>query len=208
MTHTHRLAGILAVAGTTIVLAGCGGESTPKAPTTARSATTATVPPATTVDTSVDIGGPNPFAASSPWNTPVQSLGRSRYSDRMIREAALQPVHRSDQTRLQKRDTTKNLAINLQGWTPGVYPVGAGEPVTLICRQDPCGLKGDAPPRTLRLGNDLVADSAHDGWIVLVDQSTDTVWDLWRARRVGSTVSFEFVRKWSLDGEGVEPGRF
>lgn len=202
----HRLAGALAVAGTILLLAGCGGESEDRTPatttTTARTATT-TTPRETAVDTTTDLGGVNPFAASSPWNTPVQSLDRAPASSTMIRQAAQQPVREEDQTVLQRKGSFKNLAINLTGWAPGVYPVGSGEPVTLICRQNPCGAKGDLPPKTLRLGNDLVSDSGHDGWIVLVDQSTDTAWDLWRARRVGNTLSFEFVRKWSLEGDGV-----
>lgn len=209
MTHTHRIAGTLAVVGASVVLAGCG-ESKPKTPvaetattTGPRPATRTTVPAATTIDTTVDFGGVNPFAASSPWNTPVQSLERSRTSNSMINEAAEQPVFREDQTRLQAKPENKNLAINLKGWAPGVYPVGAGEPVTLVCRQDPCGRVGDSIPREMRLGNDLQADSAHDGWLVLVDQSTNTAYDLWRARRVGSTLSFEFFRKWTLDGDGV-----
>jgi hypothetical protein len=203
ISPSHRLAGILAIAGTMLLLAGCGGESKSKSGTTTTTARTSTAPAATAVNTRDDLGGVNPFAASSPWNTPVQSLERAETSDTMIRQAAEQPVMEEDQTVLQRKGTYKNLAINLTGWAPGVYPVGAGEPVTLICRQNPCGAKGDLPPKTLRLGNDLVADSGHDGWLVLVDQSTDTAWDLWRARRVGNTLSFEFVRKWALDGDGV-----
>lgn len=210
MTHLKRLAGGLAVAGATLLLAGCGGESEDRTPTptttTARTTTavrTTTVPAQTAVDTTADAGGTNPFASSSPWNTPVQSLDRAGRSTSMIRQAAIQPVEPEDQTRLQRKNTYRNLAINLTGWAPGVYQVGAGEPMTLVCRQDPCGEKGALPPRTLRLPADLVSDSGHDGWIVLVDESTDTVWDLWRTRRVGNTVSFEFVRKWQLDGDGV-----
>jgi hypothetical protein len=201
----HRLSGILAVAGVTLLLAGCGGDSKSKSgtTTTARTTTTTRGPAPSAANTANDLGGVNPFAPSSPWNTPVQSLDRAKTSDTMIREAAEQPVLEEDQTALQRKDSYKNLAINLQGWAPGVYPVGSGENVSLICRQSPCGAKGDLPPKTLRLGNDLVSDSGHDGWIVLVDESTDTAWDLWRARRVGNTLSFEFVRKWPLDGEGV-----
>ena len=210
MIHFQRIGGLLAVAGTSIVLAGCGGESedrTPE-PTTTRAATTRTTvtttaaPPQTAQDTTVDVGGTNPFASSSVWNTPVQSLERAGRSTSMIEQAAEQPVADKDQTRIQK-ENFRNLAINLTGWAPGVYPVGTGEPMTMVCRQDPCGVKGDLPPSTLRLPADLVSDSGHDGWIILVDQSTDTIWDLWRTRRVGNTVSFEFVKKWPLDGDGV-----
>jgi len=204
-----RLAGGLAVTGAILVLAGCGGESEDKTPsttttrTTARAATTGPAPATTAVDTTRDLGGTNPFASTSPWNTPVQSLERAGRSTSMIRLAAQQPVLPEDQTALQRKGSFRNLAINLTGWAPGVYPVGSGDVTTLVCRQDPCGLKGDLPPEQLRLPADLVADSGHDGWIVLVDESSDTVWDLWRARKVGSTLSFEFVRKWQLDGEGV-----
>lgn len=212
MTHLlKRLAGTaIAVTGATVLLAGCGGDSEDKTPTTTtrttatRATTTRTgADPATTAqDTSQDLGGTNPFAAASPWNTPVQSLDRDRTSNDMIRLAAQQPVEPEDQTDLQRRNFL-NLAINLTGWAPGVYPVGTGEPTTLVCRQQPCGAPGALPPSTLRLPADLVSDSGHDGWIILIDQSTDTVWDLWRSRKVGNTLSFEFVRKWALDGDGV-----
>lgn len=209
MTHSQRIAGGLAVLGATLLLAACGGESEDKTPTpttttstTSRTTTTTGAPPTTAVDTTQDLGGLNPFAATSPWNTPVQSLERAGRSSTMIRLAAEQPVEPEDQTRLQ-RENFRNLAINLTGWAPGVYPVGSGEPTTLVCRQSPCGEPGALPPSTLRLPADLVSDSGHDGWIILVDQSTDTVWDLWRSRKVGSTLSFEFVRKWRLDGDGV-----
>jgi hypothetical protein len=207
VTQTKRIAGTLAVAGATILLVGCGGESKDKTPTTTTRTTavrtTTVAPPTTAVDTTQDIGGTNPFAASSPWNTPVQSLDRAGRSTTMIRLAAQQPVRPEDQTRLQRKRSYLNLAINLTGWAPGVYPVGAGEVTTLVCRQDPCGKAGDLPPKELRLPADLIADSGHDGWIILVDQSTDTVWDLWRSRKVGNTLSFEFVRKWALDGDGI-----
>jgi hypothetical protein len=210
VTHTKRIAGGLAVAGSILLLAGCGGDSEDRTPSptttvarTRTTVTTTTVPPTTAVDTRNDLGGTNPFAASGPWNTPVQSLDRASTSNRMIRLGADQPVRREDQTRLQRRDTTKNLAINLTGWAPGVYAVGQGNVTTLICRQSPCGKRGDLPPSQLRLPADLVSDSGHDGWIILVDQSTNTVWDLWRARNVNNTLSFAFVRKWQLDGEGI-----
>lgn len=201
MTLLHRLAGTLAVAGTTLLLAGCGDDAADRASTPAAGA--AATPARTAAGTATDIGGATPFAASSPWNTPAQSLPRAGRSASMIRLAAEQPVSAADRTRLQRRRSSRNLAINLTGWAPGVYRAGRGEPMTLICRQDPCGRPGHLPPATLRLPADLVSDSGHDGWLVIVDEATGTAWDLWRARRVERTVSFEFVREWALDGTGA-----
>jgi hypothetical protein len=204
VTRLLPTAAALAAVGTTLALAACGAAEPTKTVTVggtpaARTATTGTAAGG------ADLGGRNPFASTSPWNAQVQTLPADPNSAAMIRVSARQPVDASEQTYLQSRLTRRNLAINLTGWAPGVYGVGAGSPVKLICRQSRCGKVGDPPPDTLRLGADAVPDPGHDGWLVLVDEANKTVWDLWRARRAGNTLSYAFARRWRLDGSGVGP---
>jgi hypothetical protein len=195
-----RWTGALIAAGTALLLAGCGGTETTTV--TVGGTTTRAAPVAAA---GADLGGRTPFAANGPWNSQVQSLPTAPDSARMIRIAAEQPVDPADRTHLQARASRSQLAINLTGWAPGVYAVGRGAAVKLICRQPRCGIPGDAPPATLRLGADAIPDPGHDGWLVLVDQSRGIVWDLWRARRAGNAISYAFARKWALSSRGVGP---
>jgi hypothetical protein len=203
VTRLLRTAAALAAVGTTLALAACGAGGATKTVTVGGEPSRMT--PAGAAAGGADLGGRNPFSSTSPWNAQVQSLPADPYSEAMIRVSARQPVDASEQTYLQSRLTRRNLAINLTGWAPGVYGVGSGSPVKLICRQSRCGKVGDPPPDTLRLGADAVPDPGHDGWLVLVDEDSGTVWDLWRARRAGNMLSYAFARKWRLDGSGVGP---
>ncbi|MGX6447573.1 hypothetical protein ACVU7I_05815 [Patulibacter sp. S7RM1-6] len=184
------LPALLALAA--LAVAGCGGDGTP---TTTRAA----------VASNVDIGGRQPFAPSSAWNQQVTSQPNARNSERMIRVASSSPLATRERTGDDRTRTPRSLYVNTTGWAPGVYRVGTGTTVKMVCRQAACGQKGDPPPATLRLPADAVPDPGHDGWLILVDEGNGVVWDLWRARRGGNTIAYEFARKWRLTGSGAGP---
>ncbi|MDX8152600.1 hypothetical protein SK069_13425 [Patulibacter brassicae] len=180
-----------------LALAGCGSGD--DGPTTTSSAAGARPTPraATT-----DVGGVRPFAASSVWNQRVSGASAALDSPRMIRLAAESPGPADDISR-RSRLNRRRLFVNTRGWAPPVYRVGTGRPVRLLCRQGRCVAGGGAVPSELRLPDDASSDPGHDGWMILVDEQQDLVWDLWRARRVGDTISYQFSRRWRLSGDGA-----
>lgn len=156
-----------------------------------------------------DLGGPAPFAPDGPWNKTIETVATDPRSDEMIRIGARSPVPAEEDERLgalsNLRDSRRRLYINMtvNTWTPAVYQIGAGRAVKMVCRQVHCGRAVDAVPSELVLPDDAVPDSGHDGWLVLVDERRKLVWDLWRSRRVGQTISYAFARKWSLTASGA-----
>lgn len=181
-----------------LVLAACGGDDK-KTTTTPRTV----AQPARELQ--YDLGGRVPFAASSPWNRSIETATVDADSDRMIRLGAKSPVPRKEDERLNAVRNTRNLYINMDttAWTPGVFRIGIGRRVRLVCRQVHCGRAVDAVPSALVLPDDAVPDSGHDGWLILVDEEQRIAWDLWRARRVGQTISYAFARRWSLTSSGA-----
>lgn len=190
-----RTGWIVVAIGVGLGLSACGGES--------KTATTKTTAKTSTAPSAYDLGGRTPFSPGSPWNRTVETLPVAPDSARMMRLAARSPVAARNDLRLTSARNARNLYINMTGWTPGVFRIGTGSKVRLVCRQSHCGRAVDAVPSTLVLPADAVPDSGHDGWMVLVDEGRKTVWDLWRARRVGQTISYAFARKWSLRASGV-----
>lgn len=183
-----------------LVLAACGGDDDKKrTPTTPRTV----AQPARELQ--YDLGGRVPFAASSPWNRTIETATVDADSDRMIRIGARSPIPRKEDARLGAPRNTRNLYINMDttAWTPAVYRIGVGRRVRLVCRQVHCGRAVDAVPSQLVLPDDANPDSGHDGWLILVDEEQRIAWDLWRARRVGQTISYAFARRWSLTSSGA-----
>jgi len=189
------------------ILAGCGegdratsststAATTPATTTTTGGATTTT--PATTGD--VDR---RPFSEQSVWNRRVVGLPVSENSERMIRLAARSWSGDGDDgiSESLRRNLTR-LFINTRGWAPPVFEVGRGSWVDMTCRQKRCVAGGRAVPDRLRLPDDARSDPGHDGWVVLVDEPNGVVYDLWRARRAGNAMSFQFSRAWRLQGDG------
>ncbi|WP_210494666.1 hypothetical protein [Patulibacter sp. SYSU D01012] len=194
----RALTALLTVAALAAV--GCGSDDDGAA---ARPATT--VRAGAAAPTTVDIGGRQPFATTSAWNRTIGSLPPAPHSARMIKIASESPLATRDRTSHDRERNNRNLYVNTTGWAPGVYRVGTGSTVKMVCRQGACGRKGDPPPATLTLPADAVPDPGHDGWLVLVDEQAGIVWDLWRARRGGDTIAYAFARKWRLTGDGAGP---
>lgn len=192
------LTALLAVA--TLAAAGCGSDDGGAAGRNASTARRATATP-----TNVDIGGRQVFSTASAWNRQVTSIATAPNSKRMVRVAAESPLATRDRTSGRRENNNRNLYVNTTGWAPGVYRVGVGSTVKMVCRQGQCGRKGDPPPSSLVLPADAVPDPGHDGWLVLVDEEAGVAWDLWRARRGGNTIAYAFARKWRLAGDGSGP---
>lgn len=195
---TRPAAWLAAVCALSLGLAACGGDDDGDRTTTGA---TGSQP---TRELRYDLGGQAPFSAGSPWNRGVETASVDPDSSRMIRLGARSPVPVKEDEELNAVRNTRNLYINMDttAWTPGVFRIGVGKRVRLICRQVHCGRKVDAVPSHLVLPDDAIPDSGHDGWMILVDEEQRIVWDLWRSRRVGQTISYAFARRWSLTGTG------
>lgn len=196
---TRPAAWLAAAVALSLGLAACGGDN---GDDTTTSQTTGTQPAR---ELAHDLGGPTPFAANSPWNRTVETASVDPNSSRMIRLGARSPVPAKEDERLGALRNRFNLYINMDttAWTPGVFRIGVGRRVRMVCRQVHCGRQVDAVPSHLVLPDDAVPDSGHDGWMILVDQERGIAWDLWRSRRVGQTISYAFARRWSLNASGA-----
>jgi hypothetical protein len=150
------------------------------------------------------------FAATSPWNTRIDNATTDPNSATMInaaseRQSAVEggPSGKNISTQYRKVDDT-HLFINTVAWTVPV--VSGGVPTTINCRQTKCG----DTPQTMQLTipSDTDPDPRYDGWFTVLDPANNVGYDLWRARRESDgTISYQFARKWQLDGPGFgEPG--
>lgn len=207
----NRLIGGAIVVAAAIGLTACGSDDGGKDSNRAAPAKTTPRAAPTTPSRNLphDLGGVAPFAPDGPWNKTIETVATDPKSSAMIRIGARSPVPAEEDERLNalsnRRDSRRRLYINMtvRTWTPAVYQIGVGRDVRMVCRQVHCGRAADAVPSTLRLPDDAIPDSGHDGWLILVDEQRKLVWDLWRSRRVGQTISYAFARKWSLTASGA-----
>src|SRR5262249_46850750 len=46
----------------------------------------------------------------------------------------------------------------------------------------------------------------YDGWFTVLDRQTGFTYDMWRARRgrAGNVISYQFMRRWDLNGPGFQ----
>jgi hypothetical protein len=219
---------LTAVAG--LALGGCGGSG--KSTTTATTATTRTVTvaattTATTTAPQTTVPGTGsilpstdsatasestaflPFAANSPWNTPISSLPVDPQSDTKMQQARERVnINADGTTRLVAHND--GLFINLHKWTDPVVDETNGVTTRLVCRQPPllpplhdyCGDGWSVS--TLLIPPDVDPHPEYDGWFTVLNRQQSVAYDLWRARRStdGSTISYQFMRKWNLNGAG------
>jgi len=233
------LAGGLASAAVT----GCGTAGEP-ARTTERQRTTRTVVQTTTVaaqpiqtGTAAGAAAPGigstdtsgiirPFAANSPWNTPIQGAQVDPSSDRFMREArrrigATEVTNRAE-TRVDDRLLDDPLYINLRKWTVPVVDETNAVETRVVCRQPPLppiegsatderALCGDGHAvRSLLIPPDESPLPQYDGWFTVLNRREGVAYDLWRARRAqdGGSISYQFMRRWDLNGPGfLAPNR-
>jgi hypothetical protein len=216
------VAGLLAA----LALAGCSGfgpshaKAPAKRPSAASRASSSSEPqpvslapvPSTYGSVSLPEGeafGGGFFNASSPWNQTVEFQPVSSESSSLMHQASERvgvidfsgdraPV-------VQRRFINAGIYINTQAWTDPV--VQGGPPTTVECRQTLCG---DATGlKSLNIPTNVNPDPRYDGWFTVITPNGLTAWDLWRARRLANgSISFQYGRKWALNGSGHgSPGK-
>ncbi|MET0526641.1 MAG: hypothetical protein ABWZ91_17685 [Nocardioides sp.] len=184
-----------------LALAGCGGDADG---TTERPDLEVMVNPTDGAD-GVAVPERRFFAADSPWNTRIDGAAVDDRSSQMInlareRVGVVQRAN-SDKLETQRRIVNDGVYINTERWTTAV--VAGGQPTKLVCRQLVCGDGTDTT--TLSIPSDIDPDPRYDGWFTVFDISKPIAYDLWRARREdGGSISYQFMRKWDLDGPGFQ----
>ena len=133
-----------------------------------------------------------PFAASSPWNTP---LGPS---------PAIDPNSNTMITTLSHSSSGGRFYINIDGWTIPVYYADASTPAyTVPCINEwgACGpgFGGDVP-----IPSGAQADPEDDGHMAVVDLSRNLSWDMWRAVQVSSSWQVSMGCVFDLTSTGVQ----
>lgn len=156
--------------------------------------------------------GLRPFAENSPWNTVVRTDAIDRRSADWLR---LVKVRRGVEERpgrdpvIRPRTVNEGIYVNTRGFTTPVVDETDGVATRVVCRQAPIRC-GDGPTvDTLQIPPDTDPDPAYDGWFTVLDRARGVAYDMWRARRAPGTavMSYQFMRKWDLNGPGfLEPG--
>ncbi|MDX6643229.1 MAG: hypothetical protein QOD76_1191, partial [Solirubrobacteraceae bacterium] len=212
--------GTLAVTcGVLVALAGCGGGGKKQAARTPTStsqsafnqanptpgvAAGGTTQPGGGGQAAANVVASNPFAPSSPWNTPVDSAKVDVNSDTYIRLGGLRigVLESPNQKQLKTvtRQADKRLFVNTTRWTTPVFDEQGGSPVRIVCRQIICG--PDANVTSVTIPPDAKPDPRFDGWFTVLNRGAGVAYDLWRARRSGDVISYEYIKKWDLSGPG------
>ena len=145
------------------------------------------------------------FNDGSPWNKRIDSAKVDQESQRMINFAQerVGVVEGPNGSVVKRRVLVDDgLYINTVRWTVPV--VAGGRPTSLVCRQLVCGDGSDTT--TLNIPADVDPDPRYDGWYTVFDTSASVAYDLWRARREDDdTISYNYMRKWDLNGPGYSP---
>jgi hypothetical protein len=145
------------------------------------------------------------FSATSPWNTLVTDLPVDPHSSRLLKLAEKRVEVSTNRTGapVQKRVIdNKGLFINTVAWTD---PVVTGGKLTAIhCRQTPdCGDDPKNKIKELEIPTDVNPNAYYDGWFTVLSPNGKYAYDLWRARRLADgSISFQYMRIWSLSGSG------
>jgi hypothetical protein len=152
---------------------------------------------------------PRPFSASSPWNTPVNALAVDPRSGAWItrasrRVAVVAAADRHSVKTAERQARDLRLFVNTCAWTPAIVGEKGGEKVHIVCRQRDCGPVANQV-KTLRVAPGTEPFPEFDGWYSVIDQSAGVGYDMWRARRVGDVISYQFIKRWRLDGPGFSP---
>lgn len=193
----HALA-LLAVS--TVLLAGCSGDDGDR---DRRAEVVVTVDPAEAA--AVNVPERRFFNDASPWNQRIDTVRADPDSERMIALAQerVGVLEGRNGSLTQTRDLVDDgLYINTVRWTVPV--VAGGRPTALVCRQLVCGDGADTT--TLNIPDDVDPDPRYDGWYTVFDTAASVAYDLWRARREDeNTISYNYMRKWDLNGPGFSP---
>jgi hypothetical protein len=117
------------------------------------------------------------------------------------------------------------LFINLHRWTDPVVDETNGVSTAVFCRQPALPPlppdKATIPDERALCGDGWAVDSLlippdesphpeFDGWFTVLNRREGVAYDLWRARRAadGGSLSYQFMRRWDLNGPGfLAPNR-
>lgn len=151
-----------------------------------------------------------PFSNTSPWNTPVTEQPTDERSDRFIRLAQERRGVEERGTAPPRVTTDRRngrLFVNTRKWSTPIVDEENGVETTVICRQIPpqCGDGRDV--RSLVIPPDESPLPQYDGWFTVLNRRQGVAYDLWRARRArggGNVMSYQFMRKWDLNGPGFQ----
>jgi hypothetical protein len=194
--HRTQYAAALAAAAA-VLLAGCAGGDSGDEPS---GDVVVTVDPTQSPGVVVPEG--RFFNDTSPWNRRIDTAHVDPNSDRMIQYAheRLGVIEGPGSTTVRTRDMVNaGLYVNTLRWTVPV--VAGGRPTSLVCRQLVCGDGEDTT--VLNIPDDVDPDPRYDGWYTVFDTSASVAYDLWRARReADDTISYNYMRKWDLNGPG------
>jgi len=86
-----------------------------------------------------------------------------------------------------------------------IYTTAGGVQTKLVCRQLPpyCGDGRNVP--SLPIPNGIFPQPRYDGPLVVEDAQAGVAYAMWRARRgTGNVMSYQFMRKWTLNGPGYQ----
>jgi hypothetical protein len=148
-----------------------------------------------------------PFASDSPWNTTVTGQRVDQNSDRMIRQAQerIGVTERGDTLSTQRRQIDDPLYINTKRWTVPVVDEENGVETRMVCRQIAPDCGDGKNVQTLLVPENASPLPQYDGWFTILNRREGVGYDLWRARRgAGNVISYQFMRKWALNGPGYQ----
>lgn len=152
---------------------------------------------------------PRFFGPQSPWNVTVEGMATDPRSRELLEAAARRSgvieVPGQAVARTEARRITNGIAVNTQAWTVPVVTETGGQDTLVWCRQIDCG--PDAVGVTsLTVPAGVDPDPRYDGWFTVVDSRSGVAHDLWRARRQrDDSISFQYIKRWSLSNTGFSP---
>lgn len=158
-------------------------------------------------DTSGQLSLVRPFADSSPWNQGV--LGKSTdsksatYMARANERVGLVETG-TGTPRTQIVQNRTGVFINTNRWSIPIVTTRGGTETRLVCRQLPpyCGDGKNVP--SLPIPANASPNPSYDGAFVVEDAGNGVAYAMWRARRSGTAMSYQFLRKWTLNGSGYQ----
>jgi len=208
-TRTNPTTNAPTLAGGGIGVTGAGTAGTPGAASTL---TPGIAGSAGLTGTTGVLGIIRPFNAQSPWNTQVTGQQVDANSDALIRAAELRigVQERGNVISTQRRRINTGLFINTTKWTTPIVDEQGGVPTRVICRQIPPDCGDGSTVNTLLIPPNERPLPQYDGWFTVLNRREGVAFDMWRARRAagnGDVISYQFMRKWALNGPGFQdPG--
>jgi hypothetical protein len=154
-------------------------------------------------------GVTRPFSASSPWNTTVTNVQVDPRSAGWLEKARTRRgVEETANTiRVRPRTVTEGLFINTKKWTTPVVDEDGGVATRVVCRQLPPYCGDGSKVTSLLIPPNEDPRPQYDGWFTVLSRQQGVAYDLWRARRGGQNgdvISYQFMRKWDLNGPGYQ----